>query len=327
MQKIRLGMVRCDGHAYTFGPLMVPCNVAIFREHFHAEYYWMINAYQPNKLKTPRVGGFEIVKVYDCDRGKAEHFAEMLFGKPHICRSLEDVATGIDAVFINDCNGDGSDHLKLCRPFLKSGIPTFIDKPFASRLKQAKAIVRLARLHGAPLYSSSILREVNEIKHLKARLPEIKGQVAMGVIKGVGGHLGAAIHGLSLAQGFFGTGVESVQCIGDRELEHLLLEYRNGVQIAILNTPASCFDWFTCTVYTNPGKYMNPPLACHLRSNCIGDSQYIGGAINVIRKFRRMVRTQELPVPYEALVELIAIVDAGRLSQKTGKRVYLREIS
>ena len=326
MKKIRVAMIRCDGHAYTYAPLMARCDVALYRKYFHCEYYWMIDSYSPDKLKTEMVKGFDIVKTWDYDRTKAERFSETCFGKPRICRTLEEAGRDIDAAFVCDCDGDGADHLKLARPFLKKGIPTFIDKPFANCVKNAKALVALARRHRAPLYSASILREVNEITYLKARLPEAKGALALGVVKGVGPHLAGVIHGLSLAQGVFGEGVESVDCIGDGDLEHVLIHYRNGAQVTVLNTPASCFDWFLCDVYTNPGRYGNPPTPCHLRSNTIGDAEYIGGGLNILRKFRRMVTTRTPPIPYEALVELIAIVDAGRMSQKKRRRIYLKDI-
>ena len=326
MTKIRLGLVRCDGHAHTYAPLMARCDVQLYRENCHCEYYWMVDAYRPDRLKTPKVSGFEIVKVWDYVKDNEERFAATYFGKPQVCRTLREVAEGVDAVFICDCNTAGEDHLKLARPFLERGIPTFVDKPFADCLRNARAMVRLARRHSAPLYSSSILREVNEIQHLQARLPEIRGDIAMGVVRGISGSLAATIHGLSLAQGFFGEGVESVECIGDTELEHILLHYRSGVQVTVLNTPVHCFDWFMCDVYTNPGKYMNPPLKCHLRSNTIGDAEYIGGAISIIRKFKRMVQTHKPPLPYESLLELMAIVEAARTAQETRKRIYLKTL-
>jgi len=67
-----------------------------------------------------------------------------LLRKPEVCDTLEKVSNDVDLVFIADCNGDGSDHLKLATPSLKKGIPTFIDKPFADEVKDAIAIVRCA---------------------------------------------------------------------------------------------------------------------------------------------------------------------------------------
>ena len=325
-KKLRIGMVRADAHAYTFAQLMAPCDVGLYRQHCHPEYYWMIEAYKPDRLKTARVHGLEIVGIWDESIEKAERFSATYFGKPRVRRKLEEVAEGVDAIFINDCNLDGSDHLGLARPFLRRGLPVFVDKPFADCLANALTMVRLARRFGAPLYSSSILREVDEVKFLKARLPEIRGELALGVVKGMGPHRAAVIHGLSMAQGVFGQGADWVECMGEGELEHVLIHYSNGAQVVVHNTPSSCFDWFMCDVYTNRGRYMNPPLPCHLHSNPVGDAEYIVGAVNIVRQFKRMIQTREPPVPYEAMLELIAIVDAARIGQSKGKRVHLADI-
>ncbi len=39
-----------------------------------------------------------------------------------------------------------------------------------------------------------------------------------------------------------------------------------------------------------------------------------------------MVRSGEPQAPYEEMLERIAIADAGRLAQNTGKRVHLEEV-
>jgi hypothetical protein len=58
--KIRVGMVHCDYHAFTFGPLMAPCDVEVYKKHCHVEYYFMVNFADASRLKTPIVPGFEI---------------------------------------------------------------------------------------------------------------------------------------------------------------------------------------------------------------------------------------------------------------------------
>ena len=318
--KIRLGMVRADGHAYTYGPLLERCDPLRFREYFHAEYFWMIDGAQPEKLRTPIVPGFTLAKVFDTDRTKAENVSHTFFDKPEVCASLDEMTEGIDAAFVNDCNGEGQDHLKLAAPFLKKGIPTFVDKPFAYTLKDARAIVRLAERHNAPLFSASILGYVNEVTYLKRRFREIVGPLRLGIVKGAGGPLGAVIHGIALAQGVFGTGVESVESIGPRPLDYLLLYYPDRIEVMVVN--AKVFDGFRCDVYSQAGGH-NPPLPGHLRSNTIYDHEFIGGALNILRIFKRMIRTRKAPVPYEQLVEPIAIVEAGRLAHERGERVSL----
>lgn len=338
-KKIRLGMIRCDGHAYTFGPLLDKCDPLVFREYFHSEYFWMIDSCHPWDLRTPIVPGFELAKVYDTDpredthhafagrTDNAENLARTFFGKPEVCRSLEEMTEGIDAAFINNCNGNGDDHLDLAAPFLKKGIPTYVDKPFASTLADARKMVRLAVKYDAPLLSASILSFVGEVKLLRRRFCELEGRVSFGVVKGVGSRatecLGAVIHGISLALAMFGPGVESVECMGSAPLEHVLLHYGDDVDVVVMNTPHG-FEGFRCDVYSDQGH--NPPCQGLLRSRRIYDHEFVGGALNIVRLFKKMLRTGAPPVPYEALLEPIAIIEAARRAQRERTRVHLNEV-
>lgn len=332
MSNIRLGVVRCDPHAYTFIPLLAECDMELLRQACPQEFYFFIDPYNWRELKYQRVEGFDVVKVWDADQRKAITFSKVFFGKPKVCETLEEMTEGIDAVFISDCNGDGSDHLELSKPFLKKGIPTFVDKPFANTLKDAQAIVALARQHDAPLFSASILSFVDEIKFLKNRLAEVHGPISVGVVKGIGadGNLAAVIHGLALAQGMFGVGVEWVECIGELKLQYILLHYQSGVEVLVINSDAETHDYFHCDLYTKcrqpRPRWTTPPRPGHLRANPMGDPEFVVGAINILNAFKQMIQTRQPPMPYETLIELIAIVEAARLAQAERRRVYLKDL-
>jgi len=60
MKTIRLAMLRCDGHAYTYAPFLQKCDPA--------EYYWLIEFSRPNQLIIPRLTGFQIAKVWGANR-------------------------------------------------------------------------------------------------------------------------------------------------------------------------------------------------------------------------------------------------------------------
>ena len=82
-------------------------------------------------MTAKKVDGFELVKLWDEDHEVAELASRVFLNKPMVCDSFEQVSDHVDLVFIADCNGDGSDHLKLATPGLEKGVATFIDKPFA----------------------------------------------------------------------------------------------------------------------------------------------------------------------------------------------------
>lgn len=331
--RVRVGMVRCDEHAYTYGPLMAECDIAAYRKNCYCEYYFMVGCRDPKRLVAPVVGGFEVARVWDADPAKAQGLSDLFFGKPRVCRALEEVGDGVDAVFINDCNGFGTDHIELASPFLAKGLPTFVDKPFANTLNQAREMVTLAKHYGAPLFSASILTYVDEVEHLRRRFAELHGPISMGVVKGYGNrdceNLGGIIHGIGLALGVFGWGVESVECMGTAPLEHLLLHYPEssdcprGLDVIVMNTPRG-WNGFFVDVYSDQGE--NPPMPGQIRSGPIYDPEFVRGACNVLKLYKDMVLTGRSPVTHEQLVEKIAIVEAARLAQNTGRRTLLRDL-
>lgn len=173
MKKIRLGLIRCDTHGYYFGAMLAACDPLLLQKNDYVVHHYFSDIYDPKRLTMPGIAGFDLVKVYDYEPERAETFAETFLNKPQVCTTVGEMTEGIDAAFICDCDGGGGDHLKLATHFLKKGIPTFVDKPFASTLRDARAIIQLAQKHDAPLFSSSILSVVPAADQFKSRINEI----------------------------------------------------------------------------------------------------------------------------------------------------------
>ena len=126
---IRLALLRCDTHGYWYAPFMAKCDAALLARNDAACHYYFADIFDAGRLVSPHVPGFEIANCWDADYGRAQAFAETFLGKPKPCRTVKEATEGIDAAFIADCSGDGHDHVKLATPFLKEGIPVFVDKP------------------------------------------------------------------------------------------------------------------------------------------------------------------------------------------------------
>jgi hypothetical protein len=300
-----------------------------------AHYYQ--NIYDPFDLeKLPRVRGFEIVKCYDHERERAEQFAETFAGRPQVCDTVEEMVEGIDAIFIADCDGGGGDHLALATPFLRKGIASFVDKPFASTLDDARAIVRLAKRHGTPLYNDSILSVVPAADMFKSRFREIR-EATVGVIKGVGGafsqenvgerdfggiedRLAYIIHGIALALNLFGNDVEHVEAMGTLPLEYLHLHMASGREVMILNTSVEHFPE-RCNFYAAGYSQFGA-----VASNPIGDFEFIYGGQKILRNFKRMIQTGQPPRDYDNILLHIAIVEAGQIAQRKGEQVRVKDV-
>ena len=78
------------------------------------------------------------------DNSAADSYDAVTDDKTAFTSGIEQVSGEVDLVFIADCNGDGSDHLQLARPGLEKGVATFVDKPMARTLADARELVELA---------------------------------------------------------------------------------------------------------------------------------------------------------------------------------------
>lgn len=76
----------------------------------------------------------------------------------------EELLGRVDAAIIS--SRDGARHRTEAEPLLRAGMPVLVDKPLATSVEDAEAIVAAAQLGGAPLVSASALRFVPEIAEL-----------------------------------------------------------------------------------------------------------------------------------------------------------------
>lgn len=147
---------------------------------------------------------------------------------------------------------------------------------------------------------------------------ELKGKAVAG---GIEERLAYIIHGIALGINLFGKGVEWVESMGTLPLEYLHIHLKSGVEILVMNTsvdffPESCS--FYAAAYSKFGAVHSQP---------IGDPEFIGGAAKILRLFKKMIQTGKPPVPYEDILEHIAVVEAGQIAQKKGGRVYLKDLT
>lgn len=349
-QKIRLGIVRCsDIHGYYYGVMLDDCDPMRLLEKYYIVHHYAANIYDPRKITIPRVPGFEITKVWDYDLNRAKTFAEVFKNKPRVCERMEEAGRDVDAVFISNGERDGSDHLMLAEPFLKKGLPVFIDKPFSSNVRDAKTIIKTAKKHRSPIFNASILSYVPAAGQFKRRFTEIEkvyyplpderpeNPVGLGVVKGVGGsfsqelagkgvtgglseRMAYLIHGVSLAINLFGLDIEWVESMGAAPLEYIHLHLKRGTDVMILNTSTRVFPEacsFYASAFSKYGVVHSPP---------IGDPEFIGGAEIILKMLKRMIATGKPPVPYQNFLVHIAVIEAAGRAQKAGKRVYLKDV-
>lgn len=112
-------------------------------------------------------------RVVAIQGGTAERAATLAAhgGIDLVAEHPEDLIGAIDAAIVMD--RDGSLHRAHAVPLLKAGIPVLVDKPLATTVADAEAILETARTAGVPVTSYSALRWTDSLAAFRERLPAL----------------------------------------------------------------------------------------------------------------------------------------------------------
>ena len=330
VKPIRVGLIGCDTHGMWFGPQMQKHDSLLFSLPVPmdqpSKYSWMRggNHYyfytyygNPTHMTAPFVDGFEIVKVWDKDRDAAELAAKIFNSSPEVCESFEQVSDDVDLVFIADCNGDGHDHLKLATPGLKKGIPTFVDKPFAHRMADVVALLKLAEENDAPIMSLSIIQTLPETREFANRLDELE-EVHFGTIQGGGTSRAGLIHTICYAIAIYGSNVESVRVVKSPSHTSIHLDWGSQPNRPQKGVMINCDIGRTWHGSMHMSAY-GPGGRGAIHNQGAGSWEYPQGSAEILRLIKKMVETGKTQGPVNQMIEAVAIADAAEAAMKAGE--------
>jgi predicted dehydrogenase len=249
-----------------------------------------------------RLEGGRVVKIYDDSREQAE-IMQQVYGIDEVVASPAELAEGVDAVIVAD-SGE-FDKWKLGIPAIEKGLPIFIDKPLAETADEAQAIVDMADAAGASLFSCSGFRWCDGAEAARQALPGLGELSLMVGVSGQGQYHVYGIHPTEMVYGILGPGTVSVVNVGEEDRDILRLKRRDGVQVV---------------------------LTMLWREVAAGGQQYtICGSqgwhqitdlgpvyLNMLGAFLEMCKTRVQPISNEEMVEVIRVVEAGRISRERG---------
>ncbi|NOQ97395.1 MAG: hypothetical protein GQ561_04450 [Calditrichae bacterium] len=174
--------------------------------------------------------GVEVKYVW----GETDEFASNAAAKgeiPNIVKDPKEMLGKIDALIVD--HRHAKYHLEAATPFIKEGIPTFIDKPFCYRAAEGKAFLELARKHGAPVTSYSSIAHSNSTLDIKKQI-ESMGKINQVVRYGpvdmdskYGGIFFYGVHLLQPLMEMFGEDIERVRVTRDGQNGSATLVYKN----------------------------------------------------------------------------------------------------
>jgi len=214
----------------------------------------------------------------------------------------------VDAVLVESV--DGSVHLDRAMPFLKKGMPTYVDKPFTCSLADAKALFKEAMERHIPLMSSSSLRYAPEIVAARA------GDPAVGSIVGVStygpatthprnpGLFHYGIHPVEMLFTLMGAGCKRLNSVGEKGGEVVTGVWSDGRVASVRGIRDGKQD-YGFTVFGSKGIKTQPVSAKFIYRE-------------LLKRIIAMFETRELPIDPRETLEIVAFIEAARRSAEGG---------
>jgi predicted dehydrogenase len=267
------------------------------------------------KGEKNKVSGAKVVAVYGLEEKRTAEVAEKA-QIPTIVKRPQDALKMIDGAIVDFRHG--SRHWKYAKMCIEAGIPTFIDKPLASSVADAKKIVALAKRKHVPITTFSTIKLGSAMDEFKKQLKGI-GKVKAMVITGPGntrdqydGIFFYAVHQVELMLEAFGNKIKSVRGMDYDGMLVATVTYRNGMVVTLheINT-----GWmpFMATAYGEKGQAVYDGAKF--------EDGYVVGA----KAFTKMFRTGKMPYPIKQLADSVKVLAAIRKSMdNNGKEVKVK---
>jgi len=291
---LRLGIVDCDtSHVYQFSRRV---------NHLAIEpAQWVDGA----KVVAAFVGTSRITEP---DR-VAEYVSAMCETGVEIVDHPEALLDRVDAVLVE--SNEGSVHRERATPFIRAGLPVFIDKPLATTTADARALVDLSARHRVPLLSASALRFALDVRAACA-------DTSLGTLMGVDVHAPArlheanpglfhyGIHGVEMLYALLGAGCREVTCAFEEQGEVVTGRWSDG-RLGVLRGLREGAIAYGFTAYGENA----------IRATTVDTASIYRDLLSVVIP---VLAGEPSPISSDELIEVVAFQEAALASAKAGGR-------
>jgi predicted dehydrogenase len=258
------------------------------------------------KKKPEKYGDIEIVGVYSYDGAAARKMVE---------DGLAPMAADTPSYFLGKADGiintarHGDSHYEFSMPYIKAGIPTFIDKPFCISPRSAAEMIGEARKAGAPLCGGSCLRFAPELAALKE-------EIASGSLGSV---VSAALSAPVKMDSPFGNFFFYAGHLAQMLLTMFGLPHSVYAAAHEKSVTALCrYGDFEAVLHYTPNYVYSVTLYAE-KANRYVTCDSVGDLYEAeLDEYCRMLRTGKMEESYEDLAAPVALLDAICRSYSTG---------
>lgn len=288
-----IGMSKGNGHPYSWSAILNGYDPEEMRE---CPFPAIPEYLDKQNFPEDGLGNLgEVTHIWTQDRKISEHIAKAS-NIENVVDEMQDMIGEVDAILL--ARDDAENHYDMAFPFLKAGLPVFIDKPLALSQKEADEILAVQE-YNDQIFTCSSLRYAKELQLTEKEQDEI------GTIQFVEASVPKywdtyAVHLLEPV---------IVQTPKRGKLKEVISRKKNGITMCIVEWEKfSAFLKVTGTIPSplkihyfgekgNIEKQFADPFTCFKRS---------------LEKFVRIIKKEEPNIERSETLEIVCIIEKGR---------------
>ncbi len=265
---------------------------------------------------NPAYSDYEVLGIYSDETEPAEKLSAD-FGVP-VMASYDEAVGKVDAIIITARHG--ANHYKYAKPYIKSGIPMFIDKPITIDTEEALTFMRELRENGVRVTGGSSGRQADEIIKLKEdHINGVGGECYGGCVRApldeyspYGGFFFYAQHLTEMVMEIFGRYPKSVKAYSAGKQKTVIFRYEKYDVVGIFSEGS----WkYYAARFAHGGSY--------------------GGELNMSNSgiwfkrefaaFNALVDGGEQQMSFDDFVAPVFVMNAIKESMDSGEEVVVKE--
>ena len=267
--------------------------------------------------KMPEFSDVEVTGIYSDETDTAERLSK-IFGI-NVMESFDSEVGNVDGVIITARHGDN--HMKYALPYIESGVPMFIDKPFTVNEDEAIEFARLLKNNNVRVSGgSSLAKEEFVCAIAESAKNEVDGKTVGGFVRApmdwnekYGGFYFYAQHLTEMVMKMFGRYPKSV----------IAKKYEKQISVVFRYED---YDIDGAFVYNN---YIYYAARFAERSN-VGQTLNLKESkcfYNEFAEFHKLLNGGEQNISYEDFISPVFVMNAIERSMQSGKEEAVREFN
>lgn len=306
----RIGIIGSDNsHADAFSKLL---NIGLDPKDEQAKYLMGNTPIPEGSGNVFPYPDYKVTALFGTDPERNRQVAEV-GNIPLVVDNPEDMMGKVDGVMVVWRHGNL--HMQYAMPFIKAGMPVWIDKPFTIRPEETQEIFAEAAKSGSIVCGGTTTKYLPGIRKMKQRVAEagkyFKGGsmcYAATLANEYGGIFFYGQHLVECALEVFGYGVQSVYASARGENVSVILRYAD--KNCVLNFITDNYDFRVLLYIDREAEYADIPIS--------GSYSYGFAA------FKDAIEGKGPALKYENMFEAVELLWSIDESFRSGREVILR---